>query len=71
MSEKEISVKIYNEIINFSNTENISLRKMSEKAGVKYTTFMTWIENLKNGRCISIANLLKIEKVMGINFFVL
>lgn len=71
MSEKEISEKIYNKIINFSNTEKISLRKISEKAGVKYTTFMTWIENLKNGKCISVANLLKIEKVIGLNFFAL
>lgn len=70
MTEKEISKKIYKSLIQYSDKKNISLRKLSSSMNVKYTTFMTWMENLKKGRCISVENILKIEKFLNENFFV-
>ena len=70
MNGAEFSLKIYEEILEFSKENNISFRKISRDINVKYTTFMTWIENLKNGRCISVNNILKIQKYIGKNFFV-
>ena len=70
MESTEFSLKIYEEILEFSKENNISFRKISKDINVKYTTFMTWIENLKNGRCISVNNILKIQKYIGKNFFV-
>lgn len=70
MESTEFSLKIYEEILEFSRENNISFRKISRDINVKYTTFMTWIENLKNGKCISVNNILKIQKYIGKNFFV-
>lgn len=70
MTEKEISKKIYESLIYYSNEKNISLRKETSLMNVKYTTFMTWIDNLKKGKCISVENILKIEKFLNKNFFV-
>ena len=70
MKSTEFSLKIYEEILEFSKENNISFRKISKDIDVKYTTFMTWIENLKNGKCISVDNILKIQKYIGKNFFV-
>lgn len=70
MESTEFSLKIYEEILEFSKENNISFRKISKDINVKYTTFMTWIENLKNGKCISVNNILKIQKYIGKNFFV-
>lgn len=70
MTEKEISKKIYESLIYYSNEKNISLRKEASLMNVKYTTFMTWIDNLKKGKCISVENILKIEKFLNKNFFV-
>ncbi len=70
MNSTEFSLKIYEEILEFSKENNISFRKISRDINVKYTTFMTWIENLKNGKCISVENILKIQKYIGKNFFV-
>lgn len=70
MESTEFSLKIYEEILEFSKENNISFRKISKDIDVKYTTFMTWIENLKNGKCISVNNILKIQKYIGKNFFV-
>ena len=70
MESTEFSLKIYEEILEFSKENNISFRKISKDINVKYTTFMTRIENLKNGRCISVNNILKIQKYIGKNFFV-
>ena len=70
MESTEFSLKIYEEILEFSKENNISFRKISKDINVKYTTFMTWIENLKNGKCISVENILKIQKYIGKNFFV-
>lgn len=70
MTEKEISKKIYKSLIEYSDKKNISLRKLSSSMNVKYTTFMTWMENLKKGKCISVENILKIEKFLNKNFFV-
>ncbi len=70
MESTEFSLKIYEEILEFSKENNISFRKISRDINVKYTTFMTWIENLKNGKCISVNNILKIQKYIGKNFFV-
>lgn len=69
MESTEFSLKIYEEILEFSKENNISFRKISKDINVKYTTFMTWIENLKNGKCISVNNILKIQKYIGKNFF--
>ena len=70
MESTEFSLKICEEILEFSKENNISFRKISRDINVKYTTFMTWIENLKNGKCISVNNILKIQKYIGKNFFV-
>ena len=70
MESTEFSLKIYEEILEFSKENNISFRKISKDINMKYTTFMTWIENLKNGKCISVNNILKIQKYIGKNFFV-
>ena len=70
MESTEFSLKIYEEILEFSKENNISFRKISRDIDVEYTTFMTWIENLKNGKCISVNNILKIQKYIGKNFFV-
>ena len=69
MNSKEFSLAIYQEILNFSKQSNVSFMKISKDMNVKYTTFMTWIENLKNGKCISVDNILKIQKHIGKNFF--
>ena len=70
MESTEFSLKIYEEILEFSKENNISFRKISKDIDVKDTTFMTWIENVKNGKCISVNNILKIQKYIGKNFFV-
>lgn len=70
MTEKQISLKIYNSLIQYSIEKNISLRKEAKLMNVKYTTFMTWLENLKKGKCISVENILKIEKFLGEKFFI-
>lgn len=69
MNSAEFSLKIYEEILKFSKENNTSFRKISKEIDVKYTTFMTWIDNLKSGKCISVENILKIQKYIGKNFF--
>ena len=43
MNSTEFSLKIYEEILEFSKENNISFRKISRDINVKYTTFMTWM----------------------------
>lgn len=70
MTEEKIAKKIYDSLIKYSSEKNISLRKEAQLFGIKYTTFMTWIENLKKGKCISVENILKLEELLNENFFV-
>lgn len=66
ITEKDIALKMYNDIITTIESKQTPLKELSRKAGIKYTTFFSWLENLQKGKCISVKNILKLEKELGI-----
>lgn len=72
LTERDIALKMYEDIIAEIETKQTSLKELSRKAGIKYTTFFSWLENLQKGKCISIKNILTLEKELGIKliFFI-
>lgn len=71
LTEREIALKLHGDIIAAIETKQISLKELSRKAGIKYTTFFSWLENLQKGKCISIKNILILEKELGIKLIFL
>lgn len=68
---KKLSKKIYKDIIEYSNSNSIPLKKMARNKGIPYTTFITWVYKLKEGKIIPIKDIIIIEEILGKDYIFL
>lgn len=68
---KKLSKKIYKDIIEYSNLNSIPLKKMARNKGIPYTTFITWVYKLKEGKIIPIKDIIIIEEILGKDYIFL
>ncbi|MGK4197898.1 hypothetical protein [Fusobacterium sp. HC1336] len=64
--EKNIADKIYYSILEYLKDKKISVRELSAFLEIPYTTLFTWLKTLKEGKCISIKNILFLEEKLKI-----
>lgn len=66
-TEKELAKKIHKSIYKYINDNNMSIRELAIMLNIPYTTLFTWLDTLKNNRCIAIKNILFLEEKLGIS----
>lgn len=66
--EKQLSKKVYTAIFSYIRSRDITLRELSLNVlKIPYTTLFTWVKTLEKGKCISVKNIIFLEKKLGIS----
>ncbi len=65
--EKEISRKLYRKITREISRKNLKYREVAEKIGTSNQNFSDQMNNLKNGKYITIRFLIKLQEFLEID----
>lgn len=60
-----LSKKIYKDVVEYSKSNKKTLKSMARDLNIPYTTFVTWLYKLKNGKIISLEGIKMIEETIS------